>query len=191
MAVVEVKNFGGSSSSSSFDLDSPVSSVSLSISPPVNLSSKNSQPKSPELLAVRTAPLPQFPSLSSSPLENFVSILVINGNLFQHLRLVHHPRRDIQAEVLTHHPKFPMFGMVIRPGVVLSFIRQLALVVDPMGGDHGLAYFAHSNLSHEVPFGIGKFGSKKKFLDKKTLEECNFGAHVPSSKCNILFTQLL
>ncbi|XP_049376681.1 ubiquitin carboxyl-terminal hydrolase 9-like [Solanum stenotomum] len=95
MAVVKVKNFGRSSSSSSFDLDSP---VSLSISPLVNLSPKNSQPKSPELLAVRTAPLPQYPSISSSLLENFVPIMVINGNLIHHLRLVHHPRRDIQAE---------------------------------------------------------------------------------------------
>ncbi|KAK4731635.1 hypothetical protein R3W88_024623 [Solanum pinnatisectum] len=83
-AAVEVKNFAGSTSSSSYsssgsDSGSPVRSVSLSISPPVSLSPKNSQPKSPELLAVRTAPLPQYHSPSSPPLADFVPILVING----------------------------------------------------------------------------------------------------------------
>ncbi|KAJ8568676.1 hypothetical protein K7X08_028209 [Anisodus acutangulus] len=85
-AAVEVKNFGGSSSSSSYSSSSsgsgsPVRSVSLSISPPVSLGPKNSLPKSPELLAVHTAPLqPQYrPPLMSPPLADFVPILVING----------------------------------------------------------------------------------------------------------------
>ncbi|XP_055812942.1 formin-like protein 1 [Solanum dulcamara] len=83
-AAVEVKNFGGSSSSSSYSSStsgsgSPVRSVSLSISPPVSLSPKNSQPKSPELLAVPTAPPPQYPSPPSPPLADFVPILVIDG----------------------------------------------------------------------------------------------------------------
>ncbi|PHU07488.1 Formin-like protein 8 [Capsicum chinense] len=81
---VEVKNSGSSSSSSSYssstsDSASPLRSVALSISPPVSLSPKNSQPKSPELLALHTAPPPQYPSPSSPPLANFVPILVIAG----------------------------------------------------------------------------------------------------------------
>lgn len=83
-AAVEVKNFDGSTSSSSYSSsssasDSPVRSVSLSISPPVSLSPKISQPKSPELLALRTAPPLQYPSPPSPPLADFVPILVING----------------------------------------------------------------------------------------------------------------
>ncbi|MCD7460349.1 hypothetical protein HAX54_043364, partial [Datura stramonium] len=83
-AAVEVKNFGGSSSSSSyssssFGSGSPVRSVSLSISPPVSLSPKNSRPKSPELLAVHTSPPPQYHSPPSPPLADFVPILVIDG----------------------------------------------------------------------------------------------------------------
>ncbi|KAK4375019.1 hypothetical protein RND71_005696 [Anisodus tanguticus] len=81
-AAVEVKNFGGSSSSSSYSSSSsgsgsPVRSVSLSISPPVSLSPKNSRPKSPELLAVHTTPLQ--PQYRPPPLADFVPILVING----------------------------------------------------------------------------------------------------------------
>ncbi|KAJ8561460.1 hypothetical protein K7X08_033937 [Anisodus acutangulus] len=81
-AAVEVKNFGGSSSSSSYSSSSsgsgsPVRSVSLSISPPVSLSPKNSRPKSPELLAVHTTPLQ--PQYRPPPPADFVPILVING----------------------------------------------------------------------------------------------------------------
>lgn len=95
-AAVEVKNFGRSCSSSSYSSSSsgsgsPVRSVSLSISPPVSLSPKNSQSKPPELLAVSTAPPPQHPSPPppspppqhpsppSPPLADFVPILVIDG----------------------------------------------------------------------------------------------------------------
>ncbi|KAF3652507.1 Formin-like protein 1 [Capsicum annuum] len=67
-AAVEVDKFGGcssssSSSSSSSGSGSPVRSVSLSISPPASLSPKreNLRAKSPELVAVDTAPPPQYP----------------------------------------------------------------------------------------------------------------------------------
>ncbi|KAI7738416.1 hypothetical protein M8C21_021546, partial [Ambrosia artemisiifolia] len=48
----------GSSSCSSSSSGSPVRSVSLSISPPVSLSPIRSRPKSPELVALQTAPPP-------------------------------------------------------------------------------------------------------------------------------------
>lgn len=61
-AAVQAENFVGlcssssSYSSSSSASGSPVRSVSLSISPPASLSPKCSRPKSPELVAVQTAP---------------------------------------------------------------------------------------------------------------------------------------
>ncbi|CAN4098630.1 unnamed protein product [Withania somnifera] len=67
-AAVEVDKFVGcssssSSSSSSSGYGSPARSVSLSISPPASVSPKreNLRPKSPELVAVDTAPPPQYP----------------------------------------------------------------------------------------------------------------------------------
>lgn len=83
-ASIEVKSFGGLSSSSSYSSSSstsgsPVRSLSLSISLLVILSPKNSQSKSLDLLVVHTAPPPQNPYPPSLPLADFVPILVING----------------------------------------------------------------------------------------------------------------
>ncbi|XP_004246983.1 formin-like protein 1 [Solanum lycopersicum] len=75
-AAVDANNFAASTSSSSCSSSTSDSGVSLSISPPVSLSPKNSQPKSPEVLALPTAPLPHY---HSPPLADFVPILVING----------------------------------------------------------------------------------------------------------------
>ncbi|GFZ20041.1 formin homology 1 [Actinidia rufa] len=58
------------SSSSSESSDSPTRSVSLSISPPICLSPRSFRPKSPELVAVQTAPSPlqRLPPLPPRPL---------------------------------------------------------------------------------------------------------------------------
>ncbi|XP_047322034.1 formin-like protein 1 [Impatiens glandulifera] len=81
-AAVMVENLTGRScesnssySSSSSSSDSPLRSVSLSISPPISLSPKSMRPKSPELAAMQNAPAPQpeepvmnqFSDLQSSP----------------------------------------------------------------------------------------------------------------------------
>ncbi|KAK3031831.1 hypothetical protein RJ639_035968 [Escallonia herrerae] len=75
-AAVAAENLSTSSSYSSSSSNSPVRSVSLSISPPVSSSPVRSRPKSPELTAVQTAPPPPPPPpqlsapsfMASSPL---------------------------------------------------------------------------------------------------------------------------
>ncbi|KAK3011527.1 hypothetical protein RJ639_011567 [Escallonia herrerae] len=64
-AAVAAENLSSSSSYSSSSSNSPVRSVSLSISPPVSSSPIRSRPKSPELTAVQTAPPPPPPQLSA------------------------------------------------------------------------------------------------------------------------------
>ncbi|GMP90102.1 hypothetical protein CsSME_00041377 [Camellia sinensis var. sinensis] len=57
----DVRSSESSSSSSSSNSGSPTRSVSLSISPPVSSTPRSSRPKSPELVAVQTAPPPRPP----------------------------------------------------------------------------------------------------------------------------------
>ncbi|KVH94165.1 Actin-binding FH2 [Cynara cardunculus var. scolymus] len=58
---------GSSSSYSSSSSGSPARSISLSISPPVSLSPRNSRMKSPDLVAVQTAPPPSRPAPPPPP----------------------------------------------------------------------------------------------------------------------------
>ncbi|XP_027092068.2 formin-like protein 1 [Coffea arabica] len=84
-AAVEVENFGRSSSasysSSSSASGSPVRSVSLSISPPVSLSPKASRPKSPELVALQTAPSPRAPPPPPAPPISFFNAPFVDQRL--------------------------------------------------------------------------------------------------------------
>ncbi|KAL8225060.1 hypothetical protein R6Q57_017617 [Mikania cordata] len=58
---------GSSSSYSSSSSGSPARSISVSISPPVSLSPRNSRMKSPELVAIHTAPPPSRPAPPPPP----------------------------------------------------------------------------------------------------------------------------
>ncbi|KAL3517909.1 hypothetical protein ACH5RR_020498 [Cinchona calisaya] len=86
-AAVEVENFGRSSSasysSSTSASGSPVRSVSLSISPPVSLSPKASRPKSPELVALQTAPPPRLPPPPPAPPMSFFNAPLAEQRLSQ------------------------------------------------------------------------------------------------------------